>query len=268
MRRVKFWSGHEPDFDAAIVMTAYMAAATLEEAIRSVFEQRVPSGLSVQLIIGVDPSTDGTLQLARELAVHAPPWLSVEVYENELPNIVLGGRRTARSNFLNCYSKICASVVLYLNCDDAWRTKTKLYRQIAHVKDTGRACCTSLESEAPVLKKINDEAVVRDPFRHGTTVLFSSFATPYFPLPQKPFWWTVPFLDLPIICYCWQTFGIDRLTDEVTFYRINEGGGWSSQDRYAKFRLIRSAVLQMVRGGPYTTRNKWRLWRWLRSQRP
>lgn len=263
-----FWDGRAPQYDAAIVMTVYMAVPTLEEAMQSIFDQQVGADTRVQLIMGVDSSTDQTWELAQKLAVRAPGWVTVELFENELPGVTLGGRKTARSNFMNCYSRIRAPVVLFLNCDDAWRTSTKLARQIDHVVETGRAVCTSLETEAPNLKKTNDEDSVRDPFRFGTTVLFSSFATPYFPLPRRRLWWTVPFLDLPFLGLVWQRYGIDRFTDEVTFYRLNEGGGWSSQDNASKHRLIRQAVLQMIVSGPYSLTNKWHLWKWYRGLRP
>ena len=267
-RQVTYWDGNAPEYDAAVVMTVYMAATTLEEALQSIFDQVVDPGTTVQLIVGVDPSTDGSWQLAQQLVERAPEWITVDLFENELPGITIGGRKTGRSNFLNCYSRIRAPIVLFLDCDDAWRTPTKLAGQIAHVRQTGRAVCTSLETEAPTLKKINDEERVRSPFRHGTTTLLSSFAMPYFPIPSGRFWWRVPFLDLPIMCIAWQRFGIDRLTKEVTFYRLNEGGGWSSQSPDDKHRLVRDAVIQMIRSGPYSPRNKWHLWQWYRDQRP
>lgn len=267
-RSVSFWDGRHPEYDASIIMTTYMARDTLEEAIESIYAQRVASGRKVQLLMGVDPSSDGTFDLAQDLVRKAPSWINAHAFANELPNVNIGGRKTARTNFLNCYSRVRAPVVTYLNCDDAWLTESKLERQIDHVLTQNRACCTSLETEAPVLKRINDEPEVCNPFRHGTGVLFSSFAMPYFGFRNNRLWWTAPFLDLPILCYCWERFGIDRFTDEKTFYRISPKGTWSSQLPEDKQRLIRHAVIQMVLFGPYKIANKVDLVRWYRSQRP
>lgn len=267
-RQLRFWDGRTPEYDASVVMTIYQAEATLAEALQSVFDQEVDADLTIQLILGVDPSTDGTWELAQALAARAPDWVHVDLFSNELPALTIGGRKTGRSNFLHCYSRIRAPIVLFLDCDDAWRTTTKLARQIDHVKTTGRACCTSLETEAPTLRKLNEEPEVRSPFRHGTTVLLSSFATPYLRIRSRRLWWTLPFLDLPLMGLAWQRFGIDRLTDEVTFYRLGGGGGWSSQRAADKHRLVRDAVFQMIRSGPFTVRHKWHLWLWYRDQRP
>lgn len=260
-RGLDFWSGKNPEFDASILMTAYKAEDTLEEAIGSIQAQRGMDGLSAQLIVTVDPSGDGTLSLARSLATKSPAWLKIEVVENPFPNVSLGGRRTARSNFLNGYARIRGEVVLFLNCDDAWRTRTKLVRQIDYVRRTGRGVCTSLETAAARLKKLNDDKAVLDPFSLGNTILTSSFAMPYRRLDGRSFWWTAPFLDWPMFCAVYDDVGIDRLTDEVTFYRIGEGGSWSAQSAETKARLERIMMTKMILAGPYSFSARRRLWR-------
>jgi hypothetical protein len=88
---------------------------------------------------------------------------------------------------------------------------------------------------------------------------------PYVVLRNNSFWWTCPFLDWPLICLCWQRYGIDRLLSERTFYRIGEGGAWSSQSPAKKHQLIRFAVRQMILFGSYSVRNKLSLWRYAQS---
>lgn len=260
-----FWDGRAPQFDASILMTIYQAEGTLAEAVASIFAQEVAPGARVQLIMGVDPSNDGTWELARALVADPPAWLTVDCFLNELPNIVLGGRRTGRSNFLNCYSRIRGATVLFLNCDDAWRTTTKLQAQIDHTRRTGEATCTALETDAPNLKRMNDVAEIKDPFRSGNSILMSSFATPYIPLGRDRFWWDCPFLDWPIVCVCWHRFGITRLLAEKTFYRLSNTGAWSSQKPEVKQVLIRSAVHQMILRGPYPLSRKVALVKYLRT---
>lgn len=265
-RRVVFWDGTSPEFDAAILMTVYMASDTLEEAVHSIFAQEMRDNVRVQLIMGVDPSTDGSLELSHNLAKSAPDWLHVEVFANELPNLSIGGRQTARSNFLNCYTRIRAPFLASLDCDDAWLTPTKLQSQIDHFHQTGRASCTSLKTEATPLEEANAQKDVQNPFQFGNHVLFSSIAMPYFKPKSGRLLWTIPFLDFFMICIYWERFGIDRLTDEVTFYRVGSGGSWSSQNALKKFRLIRTAVFQMIILGPFSLRHKWLLWKWLEEQ--
>ena len=264
---LSYWNGRDPAFDASIIMTTYQAAETLEEAISSIFAQDVADGTRVQLIIGVDPSTDGTFELAREITRSPPPWLTIDCFRNTLPRIILRGRQTGRSNFLNCYSRVRGSVVLYLNCDDAWLTRTKLQAQIDHIRRTGSACCTSLETKAPNLKRQNDVAEIKDPFLFGNTILMSSFAMPYIPIRNRTLWWTCPFLDWPLICLCWQRFGIERLLEEKTFYRVSGAGAWSSQDPATKHRLIRFATRQLIVSGPYSLPNRIKLFKYLKTVR-
>lgn len=267
-RRVSIWSGREPSYTASILMTAYKAETTLREAIESIYAQKVRPGTTAQLVVGVDPSPDDTLALARELAGSAPGWLTVEVMECDLPKITLNGRMTGRANFFNCYSRLRGAVILYLNCDDSWMTDTKLQSQIDHVQDTGRACCTTLRTDATPLEDANAVSEMLNPFQHGTTVLFSSFAMPYVPLGRRRFWWEIGFLDLPIICFVYERFGIDRLMTEKTFYRVNAGGFWSSQDPHRQYRIISDAAWKMAAWGPYGLKNRLRILSWARAQKP
>lgn len=265
-RDIRFWDGAAPRYDVSILMTAYRAEATIEDALRSIFAQKVEPDVCAQLIIGVDPARDGTLDVARRVCAEAPDWLTVDIFENELPNLVIGGRRTARSNFMNAYARICGAAVAYLNCDDAWLTTGKLQAQLSHFRATGEASCTALETERVALKKRNDSPVMLSPFEHGTTVLFSSFMMPYVDLGRSRIWWVAGFLDLPIICYCYERFGVSRLLDQKTFYRVHESSSWSGLSRATMSRNIRRTVLLMAVFGPYRLSNRIKLLRWGRRQ--
>jgi glycosyltransferase involved in cell wall biosynthesis len=265
-RSVRFWDGRSPDYDVSILMTAYNAEETIEEAVRSIYAQEVEANLRAQLIIGVDPCPDATLAIAEALAEGAPPWLRVEVLLNPLPNLEIDGRRTARSNFMHAYAHVRGGAVAFLNCDDRWETRTKLQAQLDEVRSTGKACATSLDTEAHGLRKLNEVPEVQDPFTHGTTVLFSSFMMPYWSFGRRGYWWKVGFLDLPVICYCYERFGITRLTDEVTFYRYGGGGAWSRLTPEEKSVWIRRTGRRMALSGPYRLRNRRAIDEWASRQ--
>jgi len=265
-RSVRFWDGRSPEYDVSILMTAYNAEGTLESAVQSIYSQEVEPELRAQLIIGVDPCPDATLAMAEALAGDAPHWLTVEVVPNPLPNLEIDGRRTARSNFMHAYARIRGEAVAFLNCDDRWETRTKLQAQLNEVRATGRACATSLDTEAHGLRKLNQVPEVQNPFTHGTTVLVSSFMMPYWSFGRRAFWWKVGFLDLPMICYCFERFGITRLTDEVTFYRYDGGGTWSRHTPEEKSVWIRRTGRRMALHGPYRLRNRRAIEEWASRQ--
>ena len=136
-RALTFWDGKAPEYDASILMTAYNSENTIGEAIGSIYAQNIRDGVRVQLVIGVDPSADATVEIAQGLAAEAPDWLTVEVSPNELPNVKIDGRRTARSNFMLCYARLRGELIAFRNHDDIWLTPNKLQCQIRlkkHVK--------------------------------------------------------------------------------------------------------------------------------------
>ncbi len=95
-----------------VVVTAFNASLTIEDAIDGVLKQRTPD---LELIVVDDGSTDGTAELARALA----PMAEVVVQENSGPS-------AARNAGM---ARATGELVAFLDGDDVWHPE-KLARQL------------------------------------------------------------------------------------------------------------------------------------------
>lgn len=103
----------------SVVMITYNHRPYIEQAVRSILDQRVDFG--IELLIGEDCSTDGTRDLVLQFERQNPGRVRAIMSEKNLG---------AHGNLARTEGAVCGKYVAYCEGDDYWNEPTKLAQQV------------------------------------------------------------------------------------------------------------------------------------------
>lgn len=111
----------QPQYDFSVLMITYNHAHFIEQAVQSVLAQQFNG--SLQIVIGVDKSTDDTLIKCQQLQLAYPDKIHLLVHDTNVGMF---------QNFMQVLKHCAGKYIAILEGDDYWIDPTKLQRQFAY----------------------------------------------------------------------------------------------------------------------------------------
>jgi glycosyltransferase involved in cell wall biosynthesis len=236
----------------SILITAYMHERYVARALDGVLEQR---GVSFELLVGDDASTDGTRAVIEHYAsAHAG------LIRTLFPEHNLGHGGSAL--FAELLARARGPYVASLDGDDFWTSPDKLRRQVAHL-DANQGCAMCFHD---VLCRHEDGSQPDRPFTglatartFGLEDLLDGFqigsCAPVFrrdaihPLPE---WYVgLPWGDAPLYVLAATQGTIDYIPDVMGVYRIHGQGMYRGLPRLSVLELQASYYERLRVPAPY-----------------
>lgn len=232
----------EPRPKVSVAMLAYNQASFIAQAIESALMQT--TDFDFEIVIGEDCSTDGTRELASELARRAPHRI----------RLLLNSRNLGmQANLVQTLSACRGRYIAMLEGDDYWTDPTKLQQQ-ADLLDNrpGIAIChhnallvTDDGSRPPspchrggVPRLATLDALMQGNFLVTCTAMFRAGLFDVFP----EWFYQCRVGDWPLHVLNARYGRIAYLAKTMAAYRIHAGGAWSAQTNLARIEgLIQTA---------------------------
>jgi glycosyltransferase involved in cell wall biosynthesis len=235
----------------SVCVVTYNHAEFIEQAIRSVIEQK--TDFEFNIVVGDDASTDATPAILRRMAVESGGRMIV--YSNPSN---LGGVRNAIQNIAACDGEFVA----LLEGDDFWCNDRKLQKQVDFLVEHPQAafCCHRAgvfdaasgeiisylpPREVPPPSDIDSLVLSTNPIHLGSVVTRRIYLTEAcsflteFKLPLGPV------LDWPLWFLLAKKGRIGYIPEEMSRYRVNAGGFFSSLPDQLKCMLAAQALLRI-----------------------
>ncbi|MCB9042756.1 MAG: glycosyltransferase [Chitinophagales bacterium] len=111
----------------SICITAYNHEKFIAQAINSIISQQTT--YSYEIIIGVDPSNDNTLEICTKYQLKHPDIIKILINSNK-DKIYLYGKASGRFNFLNNLTQAKGKYIALLDGDDFWIDNNKIQTQL------------------------------------------------------------------------------------------------------------------------------------------
>lgn len=220
---------HSPAVSICVV--TYNHQRYLAQALDSVLMQQ--TAFPIEIVVGVDRSTDDTRQIARRFAAAHPNLITLIEREQNV-----GGNR----NFALTLSRCRGKYVALLDGDDYWTSPHKLQRQFDFLQSHPR--CTACFHAAHV---VHDDApgrnwVCRPTGARETYGLRDLFRRYQFQtasamirtdaVPALPSWYfRMNIGDRTLFAMLAERGSLGYIDQIMSAYRIHRGGLWSGQDR-------------------------------------
>lgn len=217
---------HQPG--VSVLMLTRNHAPYLQEAVSSVAAQR--HGEPIELLIGDDSSSDGTLALAVTLQQRWPALVRV-IHASEQVGI--------RDNFLRLLLRARAPLIAFLEGDDRWVCPDKLQLQCRHLRaDRSLACVAGITLNRPPLSPAAGRLGLADLLRryvaHSSALLF--WRDLLIPFPNFP----DGALDSMLLTVLATKGDCGWIDQPLSWYRRHSGGYWTGAPRM--LRLERSVA--------------------------
>jgi len=244
----------QPTVSAAMI--AYNREQFIAQAIESVLMQE--TAFVVELVIGEDCSTDGTLRI-------------VQAYARKYPNVIrpllheknLGMSRNFGAVWQACRGKYIA----WLDADDYWRTPQKLQKQVALMETNPHysMCGTKTQFVNTASDGIETDAGVLEPAMHKPEYDLPDFLTGY-PMHISSMLWRRELVALPDwlndVVMLWDacTFPlyaekgpVGYLSEVMSSWRLHPGGSFTTKSAVYQLQCNQKAIdlLDAHFGGRY-----------------
>jgi len=214
--------------DVSILMLAYNHEPYIVQALESILEQ--PLGVSIELIVGEDNSTDRTLEILRSTLDRYQ--VSIRILTSEV-NVGMG------ENFRRLVRASRGRYIAFLEGDDYWLRPRLLHKQMKLLDedprlafvyaDFDRASCIdgawrilpqSIQRSAPLRRgDLFEELLDRIDIHLSTVLCRAMLARAY--VDSDLFDPSLKLADVPLFLYLAAHGGVEALSESVSVYRHN-----------------------------------------------
>jgi len=228
----------------SVIVMSYNQKAYIKQCLDSILDQR--GNFKMEVILGDDESTDGTVEILQEYVGKYPDNLFLLPRQNNLGYV---------KNFNRCIDACSGDYIAFCDGDDYWNDTNKLQKQLECLqKHPDYSMCFSAiqlfyqeegrfalhqGQQSYASDRLSTEDIIKDNIIANFSCCFFRSET-ITNLPQKLF-------DLDrfadyIVCICCAEMGpIGFIKEVMSVYRIHSGGAWSGS----------SLIANIKRGLPY-----------------
>lgn len=221
------------EVDVSIFVKCYRHAPFIEQAIRSVATQETP--YSFEIIVGDDGSDDESPAIIRRLHEELP-LLIRPLFRDASEAFFVKSRRSGNANLLSALKQVRGRYVAVLDGDDYWLSPSKLQRQVDLLEDD-----PTLSAVAHPVRRVDpkgaDLGTVGLAAPGGTLTALhlgrgmkphiSSFMARSDRLPLPVWFKKLEYTDWPFMLWMAGDGLVKVLPEELSAYRLHEGGMWS-----------------------------------------
>lgn len=226
----------------SIVVTTYNHQDYIKQCLDSILEQQ--TNFPIEIILGEDESSDGTRKICQDYADRFPDIIKLFLRSRK-DVIYINGRPTGRYNFIESLKSAKGKYIALCEGDDYWIDPNKLQKQVDFLESNNDYFFVSANSE---LKKNNQhittslkgELFIEDFIagsvlgRQTAALMFRNTNLDEFLENIQSYNW--PFGDLLIYFWGLKNGRGKVLNDVMIYYRVHEGGVWSSSNKIQGFK--------------------------------
>ena len=214
----------------SVLMLTYNHCRYIEQAVASVLAQRTDQPF--ELLIGDDGSSDGTLELCKQLQSQYPATIRL---------ITSASNEGIPRNFLRVLFRCRAPLVALLEGDDYWIEPTKLQQQqdLIGANPGYSMVATATENRINGLggdRSLSLADLSRRYLVHTSSLMFrKELAIPFPRFPSAA-------LDSLLIGHLAQRGDCGYLNQEMSYYRRHTGGIWTGASRQQRLQDTRACI--------------------------
>lgn len=245
----------------SVCVVTYNHKEYIKQCLDSILMQK--TDFSFEIVLGEDESNDGTREICQDYAKRYPDIIKLFLRSRK-DVIYINGNPTGRFNFIENLKSVKGKYIAICEGDDYWTDPYKLQKQVDFLEKHNDYFFVSANSELHknnqhIITSIKEELVIED-FIEGNTLgrqaaalMFKNNNLNEFLEYIKNYSW--PFGDLLLIFWCLKKGKGKVLKDVMVYYRVHQGGAWSSTNhlkRFKNFILFYSLVFKSEINPNYT----------------